>query len=249
VESGGDKIALKWTPPANSTNLDGYVIYRCESTVKGYLSFYRKIYDCPASTTSYDDTSASRGFKYYYYIQSKDNGSRNDVHPGVPLYSSLFLTLTSKPAYLLRPAGNLLSQVRVVPNPFDIRSRKWQFGDASGLKGEFDKMMFYELPPKCKLKIYSENGTLIWEKEHTNTSGDESWDSKTSSGQLVVSGVYILYVQVTEDVFAKEDKVAKWDITDEHMKLSYRTGETIYSAGDKIFSAGQSTIRKFVVIR
>lgn len=248
VESGGDKVSLKWTAPSDP-NVNGYVIYRCESTVKSYLSVYKKVFECSASTTQWDDTSASRGFKYYYYIQSKDDGTRNDVYPGVSLYSSLFYTLTSQPAYLLRPAGNLLSEVRVVPNPFDIRSRKWQFGDATGLKGDFDKIMFYGLPPKCKLKIYSENGTLIWEKDHTNTSGDEAWDSKTSSGQLVVSGVYILYVQTTEDTYAKEDKLARWDITDEHLKLLYHTGDLMYLKGDKIFSAGQSAIRKFVIIR
>jgi hypothetical protein len=248
VTSGGDKISLKWGA-ASDPNVNGYVIYRCESTVKGYLSYYTKVFECPASTTQWDDTSASRGFKYYYYIQSKDDGSRNDVHPGVPLYSSLFYTLTAQPAFLLRPAGNLLGEVRVVPNPYDIRSRKWQFADATGTKGEFDKIMFYGIPPKCKLKIYSENGTLIWEKDHINTSGDEGWDSKTTSGQLVASGVYILYVLVTEDYYAKDDKTAKWDITDENLKLLYRNGATVYSKGDKIFTAGQSTIRKFVVIR
>jgi hypothetical protein len=251
VSSGGEKIALTWNPPSSSpTPVAGYVIYRSESNVKGYLTIYKKVFECPASVTQWDDTTCHSGFKYFYYIQSKDDGSRNDIQPGVPLFSSLFYTLPSKPAYLLRPPGNVMPQVRVVPNPYDIRSRKYQFADReTGLTGGIDQISFYDIPPVCKIKIFSENGTLIREIDHTNTAGSERWDSKTSSGQLVVSGIYILYVIATEDYYAKEDKIAKWDITDEHKKLLFHKGDKIYSKGQKIFSAGQSATRKFVVIR
>jgi hypothetical protein len=248
VASGGDRIQLTWTPPSNTANLDGYIIYRSESNVKDYRTEYKKIYECDKAINNYDDTSAVRGFNYYYYIQSKDDGIRNDVKPGTPLYSSLFLTLTSQSANLLRPAGNLLGEVRVVPNPFDIRSRKWQFSDVTGTSVP-DRLMFYGIPPKCRLKIYTENGTLIWEKNHTNGSGDEAWDSKTSSNQIVASGIYILFVEVTEDTHATQDKIASYDIFDENLKLMYPRNALVYRAGEKIFSAGQSTFRKFVVIR
>jgi hypothetical protein len=157
----------------------------------------------------------------------------------------MLLTLTTIPAHLLRPAGNLLGEVRVVPNPYDIRSRAYQFGD----QFQYDRITFYGVPPKCKLKIYTENGTLIWEATHTNGSGDEIWDSKTSSGQVVVSGIYILYVEVTEDIIASEDKIAKYDILDENLHTMYSQGQKMFSKGDKLYSAGQSTFRKFVVIR
>jgi hypothetical protein len=248
VASGGDRIQLTWTPPSNAANLAGYVIYRSESNVKDYRTLYKKVFECDASVNSFNDTSAVRGFNYYYYIQSKDDGTRNDVKPGTPLYSSLFLTLTAQSANLLRPAGNLLGEVRVVPNPFDVRARKWQFSDVTGTSVP-DRLMFYGIPPRCKLKIYTEDGTLIWEKNHTNGSGDETWDSKTSSGQIVASGIYILYIEVTEDTYATENKIAKYDIFDENLKLMYPTNALVYEAGDKIFSAGQSTFRKFVVIR
>ena len=49
-------------------------------------------------------------------------------------------------------------------------------------------------------------GTLAWTDNsgglaayevysNTNGTGDELWDSKTSSGQIVTSGIYILYVE------------------------------------------------------
>jgi hypothetical protein len=88
--------------------------------------------------------------------------------------------------------GKGLDLVRVVPNPYDIRSRMFQFGD----KFQYDRIAFYGLPPACKLKIFTERGDLIWERDHkAGTGGDELWDSQTSSGQIVASGIYILYVE------------------------------------------------------
>jgi hypothetical protein len=250
VTSMGDQIQLKWSDNADAdAHFGGYEIYRSEGVVKDYRSVYVKVFDSKTATASHSggsyiwgDTSASRGFNYYYYIQSKDNGSQNS---GKPLYSSLFLTMTTVPAQLLKEAGNLLGEVRVVPNPYDIRSRKWQFGNL----GPYDRIMFYGIPPKCKLKIFSEDGSLIWEKDHLNGSGDEPWNSKTSSDQIVVSGIYILYVEVMEDIFATSDKLAKYDIYNEKLDLMYHTNDVIARSGDKIFSKGQSTFRKFVVIR
>ncbi|HEX7574198.1 MAG TPA: hypothetical protein VF514_13995, partial [Bacteroidota bacterium] len=42
------------------------------------------------------------------------------------------------------------------------------------------------------IKIYTEVGELIKEIIHNNGSGDEYWYSNTSSGQVIVSGVYIV---------------------------------------------------------
>jgi hypothetical protein len=59
------------------------------------------------------------------------------------------------------------------------------------------------------IKIYTETGDLIKTINHVNGSGDERWDSKTSSGQIVVSGLYIAYFEVTEDGsgFKKGDNI------------------------------------------
>lgn len=88
-------------------------------------------------------------------------------------------------------AGSMLEQVRVVPNPYDIRSRAFQFGARS----QYDRIAFYGLPPICKLMIFTERGDKIWVKDHLNGTGDELWDSQTSSGQIIASGIYMLYVE------------------------------------------------------
>jgi hypothetical protein len=294
VISGGDRIVLEWANNAAGTpHFDGYVIYRSRGSVLDWQTIYEKIFECNASNAvhTFNDVTAVRGFDYYYYIQSKDDGTQNEVNPGKPLYSSLFWTITSVPATLQRPPtppkptppegdstffkfvtdrgvwstdslyfiydlvsvgatsyvnlgdslsageggsadtsryweavnfrgnwvsgasykaydvvtyngsdfvvlfaispGEGLELVRVVPNPYDIRSRMFQFGEDS----QYDRIAFYNLPPVCKLKIFTERGDLIWQKDHTKGSGDELWDSLTSSGQIVASGIYILYVE------------------------------------------------------
>jgi hypothetical protein len=86
-----------------------------------------------------------------------------------------------------------------------------------------DRLAFYGLPPFCRIKIYTETGDLIETIDHTNGSGDEYWHSLTSSNQLVVSGLYIAYFEVTKDTYDEQ-------------------GRLMFKKGDNIF-------RKFIIIR
>jgi hypothetical protein len=106
----------------------------------------------------------------------------------VKLFSSKFYTMTNKPAYLRRPAKDSpdLSDIRIVPNPFDVRARTAQFGNEAP-----DRIAFWGLPPVCTIRIYTERGDLVTTLEHTNGSGDELWDSTTMFRQIIVSGLYI----------------------------------------------------------
>ncbi len=190
VQSGGDRIMIKWSNNAESwPNFRGYRVYRAIHVPD---TTYTMIFECgpgtdhPEIVNEFDDTSARRGIDYYYYVTSFDDGSTNDVHPGVPLESSMFYTMTNDPAYLRRPAGKSLADIRIVPNPYNIRARELQYG-VSGA----DRIMFLNIPPVCTIKIYTERGDLIKTIEHTDGSGDEAWNSVTSSRQVVVSGVYI----------------------------------------------------------
>ena len=223
VTSGGDRITLTWADNAESwPNFAGYRVYRA---VNQPDTFYTLIFECgegtdhPTIVHKYEDRTAIRGFNYYYYITSFDDGSTNDISPGVPLESSMFYTMTSEPAYLRRLAGKSLADIRVVPNPYNIRARDIQYG-ASGP----DRIMFLNIPAFCTIRIYTERGDLIETIEHTDGSGDATWESITLSRQVVVSGVYIAHFEVTEDY---KDPV---------------TGELLYKKGDQ-------AIRKFIIIR
>jgi hypothetical protein len=318
VNSGGDRIKISWSASAEgSPHFDGYRLYRSEGKTD---TTYDLIFECGKGVNSYDDQSAKRGFNYYYYIQSKDDGSTNpgdvalNIPAGEPLVSSRYYTMTNNPAYLTRPAGIALttisntatfqgndttkrfllpvsiadstgtivkglsisvngirqisasytirvnaarltttptsgilrpdtlvfvkaplgtievsylsptgdrsyklSEIRVVPNPFNIKTRNIQFGtnDPTTL----DRLGFFNLPPICKIKIYTELGDLVATIDHTNGSGDDYWQSLTSSRQVVVSGLYIAYFEVTEN-----------------------SSDGNYRKGDSIF-------KKFIIIR
>ncbi len=190
VTSGGDKINLKWANNAeSSTNFNGYRLYRA---IHQPDTTYEMIFECgpgtahPEIVNEYDDTDLQRGFDYYYYITSFDDGSQNDYHPGVPLESSKFYTITNEPAFLKRKPGETLEDIRVVPNPFNITAKEIQFGTSGP-----DRIMFLDIPGECTIKIYTERGDLVKVIEHTDGSGDEAWNSITSSRQTVVSGVYL----------------------------------------------------------
>ncbi len=203
VSSGGDRISLSWADNATSwPAFNGYKIYRAIGKPD---TSYTEIFSCDRGNVvhAFDDISARRGFDYYYYIVSKDEGTKNDVKPGVPLVSSKFYTMTNAPAFLRRPASEAadLSDIRIVPNPYDIRARRLQFGFDAGA----DRIAFFGLPRECIIKIYTERGDLIETLAHTDGSGDQLWYSLTSSRQVIVSGLYIALFETPDgrSVFRK----------------------------------------------
>jgi hypothetical protein len=126
-----------------------------------------------------------------------------------------------------------------------MRARAVQYGEDF----QYDRISFFGLPAICTLKIFTERGDLIWEKYHDDGSGDEIWNSQTRSGQIVVSGIYILYVEVTEDTYAQEDIIATHDIVQDNGEIMFHEGELMYQKGELVFHDGESIYRKFVVIR
>ncbi len=213
VNSGGDRISLSWIASASerTAGFGGYKVFR--ATGKTDTTF-QEIASLPAGSTSFDDVTAQRGFSYYYYVSAFSDGSNNATagpNPSGPLLSNRFYTRTIQPAYLRRQAGQKLSSIRIVPNPYNIASPGMQY------PGEPDKIMFLNIPGHCTIRIYTENGDMINQISHENGSGDETWNSITSSRQVVVSGVYIVHFTVTADY---ADPVTG--------QLLYAKGETAY---------------------
>jgi len=205
VNSGGDRIILEWTKEAESyPGFAGYKIYRA---ISKYDTTYDMIFACGAGTANptvvntYSDFSAARGQSYFYYITSFDNGSNNKAdaypkdqqpNPGGSLESSMFWTRTTQAAYLRRAQVNDMDSIRVVPNPYNSRSTRLQY------LGDPDKIMFLNIPGECTIRIFTERGDLIKTIKHNNGSGDESWNSNTDYGQVVVSGVYIVVFETPD---------------------------------------------------
>ncbi|NOZ60382.1 MAG: fibronectin [Calditrichaeota bacterium] len=220
VSSGGDRIFLRWTasPSEDQSDFAGYKIYRAVGKPD---TTYQKIYECSPGVTEFEDVTAIRGYSYYYYIVAVNNGDNNtsgELNPTGQLHSSRFYTRTTEPAFLRRKPGSKLDSIRIVPNPFNIRAKDFQY------PGEADKIMFLNIPGHCTINIYTERGDLIETIHHEDGSGDHEWNSITSSRQVVVSGIYIAVFTVTQD---------------------YSNPDT----GEIIFRKGNSTFKKFVIIR
>jgi len=217
VNSGGDRIVLTWANNAESdAHFAGYNIYRAIVKPDTTYELIKSING--SGLNEYFDVNPLRGTDYFYYITAFDDGTvdpDNNV-----LESSKFYTMTSEPAFLKRPAGKKLEDIRIVPNPYNLRARSLQFPGASG----DDRIMFYNIPKVCRIKIFTERGDLVNTLEHIDGSGDEEWKQLTSSRQVVVSGLYIAHIEVLEDQY--DDG----------------TGQLVLKKGDSI-------IKKFIIIR
>ncbi|MXW14814.1 MAG: hypothetical protein F4120_10120 [Rhodothermaceae bacterium] len=190
VDGGGDRIRLTWSPHETESLPEGWEIYRAQGR---YDSTYTLVHTASGVETSFDDTTPIRGIDYYYYIAGVQSASQNDgtglTPSGRALRSSRYATQTYTPTRLKRPAGTALSDVRIVPNPFNIASSPFvRFPDQT------DKLAFFNIPGRCTIAIYTDLGELVDEIEHTDGSGDEFWDHTTSSRQIVSSGVYIAVI-------------------------------------------------------
>jgi hypothetical protein len=206
VEGKADRISLSWEVYGDGPELTGFQIYRARGR---YDSTYTLIHEGGPNERSFDDaTDLERGPQYYYYIVSVGAEAQNTgagLTPGGRLISSRYYTQTYTGTTLKRAPGTSLSQIRVVPNPFSLSA------DQSRLRfpSEPDKIAFFNIPGQCTIKIFTESGELIKTIEHDNGSGDEYWHSVTSSGQVVVSGVYIA---VVTDKRTGQNHIAKFVI-------------------------------------
>jgi hypothetical protein len=205
VNSGGDRISLVWTVDESDPNPPtSFQIYRA---LGNYYAPYEMIAEVDPSARSYDDKDVIRGFSYFYYFVAVGSGqSGGPATPAGRLHSGRYYTQTYDPATLQRQAGERLSDIRIVPNPYNISAK-----GSVRFPGTIDedKLAFYNIPGECTIQIYTELGELIKTIEHTNGSGDEYWYSVTSSNQLIVSGIYVALIR---DHKTGEKHIAKFVI-------------------------------------
>jgi hypothetical protein len=189
--TSGDPISLTWDVfDPGDPNLKGFRVYRATGR---YDTEYEMIHEGSPTERSFDDASAIRGVAYYYYVVTVGDPALNTgvgETPQTVLLSNRIYTQTFVPAYLKakRPAGQTLSDIRIVPNPYSISS------DPSALRfsGEPDKIAFFNIPGNCRIRIYTELGELVNEIMHTDGSGDAYWNSISATRQVIVSGIYIV---------------------------------------------------------
>jgi len=213
VKSMADQISIRWWYEMSSdvpSDLDGFKVYRSSGTRgagplltnDGVIGEWEMIHKAEADDTSYNDTTAVRGEDYYYYVAAFDDGTHPEADDpdGVTgtaesLESGRWQNNTFGvvgAASLKRAGVSDLSNVRVVPNPYNIASPRMMY------EGGSEKINFFNLTGNCTIRIYTLTGDLVSTIEHDDGSGDEAWDNPTgelyqvtSETQRAVTGVYI----------------------------------------------------------
>jgi hypothetical protein len=224
VKSLPDEIRVSWgNESETASDFAGYRVYRALGSFYPHveagtqlIGSYELIFECGegtgnALTYSYSDTEPTRGNSYFYAVTAFDDGASNGNDfdgPAGSLESTILHNFTTSGAQLVKPGGRL-EDIVVAPNPYNISAADKNF------PGEPNKIMFFNVPSTCTIRIFTETGDLVKVIEHEGA-GDKEWGDipqehqATDVGQLVVSGLYIAHIETPD---------------------------------------GQSTVRKFVVVR
>ena len=206
VSADGDKVSITWSDESRhdkdfDTGVEDFEGYRLFKATGARDSVYHLIYD--GTDNEFTDADVTFGFQYFYYLVAYDDGTQNWEEPGVSLQSGRFYCWTGwaptgvSPAMAPITTAENLDKIRVIPNPYS----------AAGLTypGEDDKILFTGLPAECTITIYTTNGDYVHKIEHTDGSGDESWNLRTEYNQYIVSDVYVY--TVTSDLGSYVDKL------------------------------------------
>lgn len=92
-------------------------------------------------------------------------------------------------------AGVHLDEIKVVPNPY-VAAAMWESSNPY-TSGRGPRLLkFTHLPPRCTIRIYSVDGTLVRKLEHDKpfNDGSEDWDMLTLDNMDIAYGMYIYHV-------------------------------------------------------
>ena len=90
---------------------------------------------------------------------------------------------------VLTVEGATLDEIKVVPNPYVVRSR---FNESPTSR----KMRFTNLPQDCRITIFTVTGEVVRVLDHSSQfDGNEWWDLRTGNNQEVAPGLYIYHVE------------------------------------------------------
>ncbi|MDZ7261691.1 MAG: hypothetical protein ONB05_06265 [candidate division KSB1 bacterium] len=204
----GAGIEITWSNPEAEAlpNFDGYRIMRSV----GYVDtvFFEEVHRTDATDKKAEhhwaDPNVVFGASYYYYVQAgvkvaEDDPNADPITRGKTLWSGRMWSTTNNPVESERLCG-ALDSIRIVPNPYNLRDPLWT---KYGLENLDDprRIMFFNLPPVCTIKIFTENLDLVKTIEHTEfpvSTGYEKWDMLTENQQAIASGVYIVVFQTPD---------------------------------------------------
>ncbi len=209
------KLAAQWDKPGNAIGTDnGFDAIRLDTprTFPGDSHQYHFHYRLEGILG---------GWQYVIALTAFDEGDPELEVP--PLESSLrensFSVFPGPP-----PGGQ--QAPAVFPNPY-VLSAAWD-GPTSRLR----KIYFYNLPPECTIRIFTLDGEVVAEMQHSNTQQgqDIQWFRNFAAQENVVI----------------EGGVHAWDLLTRHGQF-IRTGLYLFSVTDH--STGETKTGKFAVVK
>ncbi len=130
--------------------------------------------------------------------------------PGLRTFSALGATLrvvyTADNSYV-RPPGDegSIADVHTVPDPYYALTQVSMTGAPGFIR-------FVNLAPRCTIRIYTSNGTLVTVLQHDDPlSGSQDWNVQSRNGHRLASGVYFYSV---EDSHTGKRRVGRMTIVD-----------------------------------
>ncbi len=181
VTTDGDTLAKNVDlPPIQNTFIDTGGVFlgkKFDRPVNGLPYYY--------AVVAYDkDKPATPNRPALYSIESPKTNFLTDPVTGAPL------PIIPKGLYEYKD-GKLtpydIDKVTVVPNPYlgaSILEERYQ-----------EKIMFQNLPPACKISIFTLTGDLVIELFHNNGTSQELWNILSRNKQAVKTGMYIYVVE------------------------------------------------------
>jgi hypothetical protein len=212
VQSLPNEILVSWGNESEvADDFAGYRVYRALGSFWPHveagtelIGVYEQVFECGEGTGNpvvyeFSDTTPIRGNAYFYAVTAFDDGTANgndfDGPAGV-LESTILHNFTTSGANLVKPGGTL-DQIVVAPNPYNLSAADKNF------PGEPNKIMFFNVPSTCTIRIFTETGDLVKVIEHVGA-GDKEWGDipqehqATDIGQIVTSGLYIAHIETPD---------------------------------------------------
>ncbi|MFB0515397.1 MAG: hypothetical protein ACETWG_02185 [Candidatus Neomarinimicrobiota bacterium] len=219
VWSAPNSVHLEWVdveedyPGHEGGNVLAYRIY-CKKghfwddypIEAGKNVYWKQIAQLPADSLvkndkgyfEYIDEGLTIGENYYYAVTAVSDIRAGIDGTGPYLESSRWSNRSQLPASPFRPGKSTLDSVVVVPNPYYIKGQLLNF------VSDNNQIMFANLPPFCKLRIYNVTGDLIHTITHDSGTSTDYWDQITTSNQYIASGVYIVLVTDAQKLVSDE---------------------------------------------
>jgi hypothetical protein len=217
VSSGPYSIEIEWSDVEETYftpelgNVIAYRIYRKlghfddeHPLEAGKNLYWEKIRDIPVEELeksskglfTYKDVGLSVGEDYHYAVTAVSDIRAGIDGSGPYLESSRWSNRSSTPAVPFVPGKGHVDSVVVVPNPYYIQGQLMNFASDN------NRLMFANLPPYCRVRIYNVTGDLIHTIDHQSGTSAAYWDQITQSNQYIASGVYILVITDAERLVA-----------------------------------------------